>query len=106
MKTIRNQILFRALAILSIGILFIFIATMLLTFTEDAGLMPILFEVVSAFGTVGLLMSFTPHLSSLGKIIIMFIMFLGKMGPLTLVYSISKPEKTKVRYPDGEMFTG
>jgi trk system potassium uptake protein len=105
-RTIRNQILFRALAILSISILFIFIATMLLAFTEDAGLMPILFEVVSAFGTVGLSMNFTPHLSSLGKIIIMFIMFLGKMGPLTLVYSISKPEKTKVRYPDGELFTG
>ncbi|GMB07545.1 TrkH family potassium uptake protein [Thermolongibacillus altinsuensis] len=105
-RTIRNTTILRSLAILSVSVLFIFIATMLLTLTEEAGLMPILFEVVSAFGTVGLSMNFTPHLSFAGKVIIIFIMFLGKMGPLTLVYSISKPEKMNIRYPEGDVITG
>jgi len=105
-RTIRNQVIFRSLAILSVSIGFIFIATMTLALSEDTHLMPVFFEVVSAFGTVGLSMNFTSHLSDIGKIIIVCTMFLGKLGPLTLLYSVSKPEKVKIRYPEGELFTG
>ena len=105
-RTIRNQVIFRSLAILSVSVGFIFVATMILVILEDTDLMPVFFEVVSAFGTVGLSMNFTSQLSGIGKIIIICTMFLGKLGPLTLLYSISKPEKVKIRYPDGELFTG
>ena len=46
------------------------------------------FEVFSAFGTVGLSMNFTPHLTIIGKAIIIFMMFFGKMGPLTLAFHL------------------
>lgn len=106
MRTIRHTIILRALAIASMSMLFIFVMTMILTLTEDASLLALLFEVVSAFGTVGLSMNMTSHLSTIGKMLIIFVMLFGKLGPLTLVYSIAKPKKTNIRYPNGDILTG
>ncbi|MFC7370121.1 TrkH family potassium uptake protein [Fictibacillus iocasae] len=105
-RTIRNAIIFRALAISTISILFVFLGAVLLTLTEDSPFLPVLFEVVSAFGTVGLTMGLTFELSFLGKLIIMFIMFFGKLGPLTMAFSLARPAKENIRYPDGDVFTG
>ncbi|WP_339173410.1 TrkH family potassium uptake protein [Anoxybacillus sp. FSL W8-1294] len=105
-RTIRHTIILRALAIASMSMLFIFLVTMILTLTEDAPFLVLLFEVVSAFGTVGLSMNMTPHLSAVGKMLIIGVMLFGKLGPLTLVYSIAKPKKTNIRYPNGDILTG
>lgn len=105
-RTIRHTIILRALAIASMSMLFIFLVTMILTLTEDAPFLVLLFEVVSAFGTVGLSMNMTPHLSAVGKMLIIVVMLFGKLGPLTLVYSIAKPKKTNIRYPNGDILTG
>ncbi|MGG6431149.1 TrkH family potassium uptake protein [Anoxybacillus sp. D401a] len=106
MRTIRHTIILRALAIASMSMLFIFVVTMILTLTENASLLALLFEVVSAFGTVGLSMNMTMHLSAIGKVLIICVMLFGKLGPLTLVYSIAKPKKTNIRYPNGDILTG
>lgn len=106
MRTIRHTTILRALAIASMSMLFIFLVTMILTLTEDAPFLVLLFEVVSAFGTVGLSMNMTPHLSAVGKMLIIVVMLFGKLGPLTLVYSIAKPKKTNIRYPNGDILTG
>jgi trk system potassium uptake protein TrkH len=66
----------------------LFLGVYLLTLTEDAGLMEILFETASALGTVGLSMSFTQDLTTLGKIIIILLMFVGRVGPLTFGMAI------------------
>jgi trk system potassium uptake protein TrkH len=65
-----------------------------------------MFEVVSAFGTVGLSMGATPELSYFGRVIIIFIMFLGKVGPLTLAFSLSKQKREAVRYPNEDIMLG
>lgn len=65
-----------------------------------------MFEVVSAFGTVGLSMGVTPELSYVGRVIIIFIMFLGKIGPLTLAFSLAKPKREKIRYPNEDVLIG
>ncbi|MBU8906320.1 TrkH family potassium uptake protein [Desertibacillus haloalkaliphilus] len=105
-RTIRKQTILRALAIIVISILFIFLTLFILTITENAPFLMILFEVVSAFGTVGLSMGLTDELSSIGKQVIIVMMFIGRIGPLTLAFTLARPQKSPVRYPEEEVFTG
>lgn len=64
--------------------------------TENFSFIQLLFETISAFGTVGLTMGITAKLSAFGKCIIMFVMFCGLIGPLTLVFSLARPAKQKL----------
>ncbi len=60
-------------------------ASIALMISEKLSLLPALFEVTSAFGTVGLSLNVTLDLSALGKILISMVMFLGRVGTLTLI---------------------
>lgn len=74
--------------------------TIVLALIEDFSIIEILFECFSAMGTVGSSLGITPLLSSLGKTWIIFIMFIGRLGPMTLVsLMISKNKHTHYRYP-------
>ncbi|WHZ60352.1 TrkH family potassium uptake protein [Metabacillus hrfriensis] len=105
-RSINTRYIVKALAITVASLLFVLVSVFILTLSENLTFMEILFEVVSAFGTVGLSMSVTPKLSDLGKEVIIFIMFLGKVGPLTLLFSIAKPQKQKIKYPNEDILTG
>ncbi|CAM4114960.1 Ktr system potassium transporter B [Bacillus manliponensis] len=105
-RTIKTTTITRALAIFVASQFLIFSAVFILMLTEKFSFMELLFETVSAFGTVGLSMGITGKLSDIGKCIIMFVMFCGLVGPLTLVFSLSRPGKQKVRYPSEDVFTG
>ncbi|MGG3625478.1 TrkH family potassium uptake protein [Bacillus gobiensis] len=105
-RSIKDEVIFRSLSISAISILFIFLAVLLLNITEPIPFLKLLFEVISAFGTVGLSMGITADLSNIGKIIIVFIMFLGKLGPLTFAFSLAKPEQEEIRYPSEDVLTG
>ncbi|MET3698817.1 TrkH family potassium uptake protein [Bacillus oleivorans] len=105
-RSIKDKAVFRSLAILTISILFIFLAVFLLNITEPDPFLLILFEVISAFGTVGLSMGLTADLSIIGKLIIVLVMFFGKLGPLTFAFSLAKPEAEKIRYPTEDILTG
>ena len=66
-----------------------------------------LFEAISAFGTVGLSMGATSSLNSLQKIAIIFLMFAGRLGPLTLAFSISRRvRKEGVRFAEEGVMVG
>ncbi|HSH52008.1 MAG TPA: TrkH family potassium uptake protein, partial [Bacteroidales bacterium] len=105
-RSITKSVILRSLAITMLGFSFVFLGVFILTITEDAPFIIILFEVISAFGTVGLSMGLTGSLTFLGKFVIILIMFLGKVGPLTLAFSIAKPVKAKIRYPSDDIYTG
>ncbi|MFC7785891.1 MULTISPECIES: TrkH family potassium uptake protein [unclassified Rossellomorea] len=106
-RTIDQNYIFKALAVSMISVLLVFTALFFLDMTErNASFMAILFEVVSAFGTVGLSMGITGSLTSIGKWIIIIVMFVGKLGPLTLAFSLSRPDKEKIRYPKEDILTG
>jgi trk system potassium uptake protein len=105
-RSINETLVFRSLAISAIGLFFVFIAVFILNITEKASFTKVLFEVISAFGTVGLSMGITGSLTIVGKIVIIFIMFVGKLGPLTLAFSMAKPEQAKIRYPSEDILTG
>lgn len=89
----------RAVQLFAFSLLTIMAATMALLLTENgvrhhgAATIPFLdvcFEVISAFGTVGLSINLTPHLSSAGKLILCLVMFIGRLGPIWLLSTIQQ----------------
>ncbi len=99
--------IYKAITLTLFALVIVIISAMVLSTTENHQFLMILFEVTSAFGTVGLSMGLTPELSTIGKIIISFLMFLGRLGPLTLAYALNpKKEKELFRYPEGKITIG
>ncbi|NHN30369.1 TrkH family potassium uptake protein [Paenibacillus agricola] len=97
----------KAITLTMIALFLIIFVTMVLSTTEDHSLLKILFEVTSAFSTVGLSMGITADLSIVGKILISITMFAGRLGPLTLAYALGpKAEKELYRYPEGKITIG
>lgn len=105
-RTIHQTVVFKSLAVTMIGLFFVFLTAFLLTVTEDASLSMILFESFSAFGTVGLSMGLTPDLSNAGRLLIIILMFIGRIGPLTLAFSFARTRTAKIRYPEEDIFIG
>jgi trk system potassium uptake protein TrkH len=105
-RTIKERLIVKALSITVISLLFVMVGIFILSLTEMAPLLSIFFEVVSAFGTVGLTLGLTYTLTPIGKIVIIMVMFFGKLGPLTMLYSLGKPKKEKIKYPSEDVLTG
>lgn len=102
-----NQQIHRALALVMLALTFIFIVVFVLTVTEKFGFLNLLFETVSAFGTVGLSTGITPDLSVAGRLIITAVMFVGRLGPLILVLSLAQRQQPReYRYPQDEVRIG
>ncbi len=91
----------RAFAIIILSIVILGCASLIMHLLEpDKGPLKILFECVSAFGTVGLSLGITPALMDSSKILLVFLMFMGRMGILTLLFALFRGSKTSVyRYP-------
>lgn len=84
-KQIPHSLVYLAAVITFLSLGIVFVATLLLTIVEpNIAFIDIVFEVVSAFGTVGLSTGITPTLSIAGKLIIILTMFFGRIGPLAL----------------------
>ncbi|XKG67095.1 TrkH family potassium uptake protein [Mesobacillus maritimus] len=81
----------KSMAVMSTALLLCFIAVVTLSITEPFTTMQLIFEVASAFGTTGLSMGITPELSTIGKIIIILLMFIGRIGILSFITIISRP---------------
>jgi trk system potassium uptake protein TrkH len=93
---IEGDLINRAFFILFLYVAFTFLGTVLLSMTEEFESIHILFEVVSALGTVGLSAGITSGLSVTGKFVITALMFIGRVGPLTIFVALSQRKK---RYP-------
>ncbi len=82
----------------------------LLLMTEPFDLLSIAFESISAIATVGLSMGITSSLSYIGKVIIISLMYLGRIGPLTLMLSIGRKQSSKkgqdISYPSADILIG
>lgn len=109
-KRVSRNIVQRAITIGIIGLLLVVLFTMILTITETKfTFMEILFETVSAFGTVGLSMGITHELSNLGRLVIIFLMFAGRVGPLTITFALArqhKQNKGMIKYPEDKVLVG
>ncbi|MFX3623025.1 MAG: TrkH family potassium uptake protein [Ectobacillus sp.] len=105
-KSIKDSTIVKALSISFIAVVAIFLAVLFLSITEDAPILMIVFEVVSAFGTVGITMGLTAKLTMAGKLLITCMMLFGKLGPLTIAFALAKKQNMKVKYPTEDILTG
>ena len=106
-RRISQDIIPKVLTVITLSLGLVIIMTILLSYVEGEDFIKVLFEVVSAFGTVGLSTGITSSLSIAGKIIIIITMFTGRIGPLGLVLSlIQKREPEMIRYPEEKIMVG
>ena len=102
-RTVEKAFMVMFLSLVLISTSFILV----MTFDKQFSLSQLLFEVVSAFGTVGLSLGITPGLSLGSKIVIMLTMFIGRIGPLTLLVALSRKESRAVfQYPEENIMIG
>lgn len=99
--------IFKAVTITMLSLFWVIGIAMILSATETAPFLSILFETMSAFGTVGLSMGLTTELTEVGKLFICLTMFVGRVGLLTLAYALGpKKERELFRYPEGKIIIG
>ncbi|WP_082234361.1 TrkH family potassium uptake protein [Halobacillus massiliensis] len=106
-REIHHEDLNRAVVVTMMALITVFTSVLALSISEDAMLHEIIFEVCSAFGTVGLSLGLTSDLTSFGKFVLMFLMFLGRIGILTFLFSFHKPHRTaKYSFPKERILIG
>ncbi len=106
-KKIHDGVINRALVVFMASLGFIMLAIFILTLTEEHTFVDIVFEVVSAFGTVGLSRGITPELSAMGKVVIILAMFLGRLGVLPISLALAGPVKpAHFDYPAENVMVG
>jgi len=107
-REVPRDIVYRSLAILVISAGVVFGGFFLLLLFENQPFLNLLFETVSAFGTVGLSMGATTSLGPTGKLIIVGIMFVGRTGPLTIALLLGTSAERRVlcRYPETRLMVG
>jgi trk system potassium uptake protein TrkH len=106
-QRIESEKVYKALTITMAAVFLVLGVTMILCITESGDFLTILFETTSAFGTVGMSMGLTPHLTTFGKILLSLVMFAGRVGPLTVAFALSWDRKKKhFRYSEGKIIIG
>lgn len=106
-RSISGLMVRKAAAILTISLFLVLLASWLLLITHNTPLNVAMFEVVSAFATCGLTLDFTFHLNSFGRLIIIVIMFWGRLGALTIVVAIAQQvPRQLVGYPEEQILIG
>lgn len=108
-RRIPQDIVMKSFVIVFMSLILITVVTIILTATEAsyATFREVLFEVSSAFGTVGLSMGITTNLTIIGRILIIITMFVGRVGPLSLALAIgNKKTKKTYHYPEEKLLVG
>ena len=109
-RSISSTTVRRASAILTLALALLFVATWLILISHpELTLGEALFEVASAFATCGLSLGTTAKLNGFGRIVIMFVMFWGRLGPLTTVIALAQRRDQNpnlVRYPEEQVLIG
>lgn len=108
-RTIPTQTVVKSISIFIISLIVVSLGLLIMVRVEpDKSFLSLLFEVVSGFGTVGLSLGITPFLSTIGKLCIIVMMYLGRVGPLTLVLAVGSRVTlpSNVEYPEGKVLIG
>ena len=106
-RRISNQIVRKSIAIIFISFLASMVAIICMCILENGESVDIIFEIYSALGTVGLSRDYTATIGLAGKIILCICMFLGRIGPITMVIAFTmRDTKTALRLPKGKITVG
>lgn len=108
-RHIPKATIIKSITIIVLYMAALFVGIIALSYFENIEIMDLIYEACSAIGTVGLSTGATSLLDSIGKVIIMVLMFIGRVGPITLLFIVKKDketEKTGVRYPKADIIVG
>lgn len=107
-KKIPKDLVYKAFALSTLAMTLVIGVTMILSITEvGATFEYILYEVTSAFGTVGITLGLTTKLSFIGKILIILTMYCGRVGPMTVILALAnKKSSSSIKYPEDKILVG
>lgn len=109
-RTLPNVLVVRSIAIVIISLLTVSVALLVMMRLETGkDFLSLMFETVSAFATAGLSLGITAQLTTIGKVMISLVMFIGRVGPLTLVLAVGQNAEVaanRVRYPESKILIG
>ncbi len=109
-RAISFDTILRVLALFAISFGLVFVAGLGLCIIEDAAMIDLFYEAFSAFATVGLSANLTATLSALSKAIVMFLMYIGRVGPISMILSFMAKSRGNVQndltYPDADIMVG
>jgi len=99
---------FRSYAVIIVATMMVFVALIILLITEpNVSVVALLFEITSAFGTCGMSLGITSDLSVVGKIILMALMFIGRVGLISFLYTLGgKTKKANYHFPKERVIIG
>lgn len=98
-RSLASTQILKVMALITISMLIILTGLFLITITNDLPFIDLMFEACSAFGTTGLSRGVTANLDFLGRLIVMILMFIGRVGPLTLGFFLATRSTPRVKYP-------
>lgn len=110
-RRISTEHLIRATAVITVQLILIVLSTAVLIADapEGADIVTLVFETTSAIGTVGLSLGLTPILPTLSKIVVMCLMYFGRVGMLSITFSVMvnlSESRSSITYPDANMLVG
>lgn len=107
-RTISKQAVSKAVAVVSMAFIILCSSTLLLSAVTDTNALDVAYETVSAAATVGLTRNLTPRLNLPGKIIIIITMYLGRVGPISLMIALNTKREVKniIKNPTEEISVG
>ncbi|WP_323844543.1 TrkH family potassium uptake protein [Microbulbifer magnicolonia] len=106
-RAVATDAVFRANCVVVLSLLMVMLGNFLLVvFEPQLQLLDLMFEGFSAFGTVGLSRGITAQLSLPAQVVLMLLMFAGRIGPLALAFSLARPRRWRVRYVEEQVQVG
>src|SRR5690625_4349643 len=106
-REVHEEDLMKAVTVTLMAFVLVFISILIISIIEPFDLMKILFEVTSAFGTVGLSLGVTSDLTTISKIILMILMFIGRVGIISFLLMFKNNKRIgKYRYPKERIIIG
>jgi Trk-type K+ transport system membrane component len=107
-REVYEEDLLKAVTVTLMAVITVFSAMFVILIIEPYSLTEVLFEVTSAFGTVGLSLGITGELSAIAKIILMILMFIGRVGIVTFLFMFKNTSKKSgnFRYPKEKLIIG
>jgi len=105
-RTIIPQTVYKSVAILLFSFTFLILFSVILLETQEGNFLDILFEAASAMGTVGLSTGVTNILDGTGKILVSLLMYIGRIGPLTVALALGEVKKVNIEFPTTRISVG
>lgn len=105
-RSLHSSIIIKSMSITIMSLFCVVSAIFVLSIVERHAFLDLAFEAFSAFGTVGLTRGITPSLSLPGQAVIMILMLIGRIGPLTLAFTLANRQRALIEYPAGKLTVG